>query len=238
MKNAIQLTLLLIIPLITSCTKYDMPRMQGGKTITTERDIDTNYTSLVAEGVFDIIIVEGQDYDIQIVCPENKLPYIETSVINGELIITENNNRVSGNGPMQVFVNKTVLSHLRNDGSGKISGKSLSATSINIENVGSGNIKLGVVSEESVHIFNDGSGTIELEGETTDILIDNRGSGNIDLLTLIANSGEVDNEGSGNVFINVSDLLKVRIDGSGNVLYMGNPSLQVNINGSGVVRPY
>lgn len=212
--------------------------MNGGKTITSDRNIDSNYTGLSAEGAFDITFVENQDYSIRISCPENKLQYITTRISNGELYITEERNNVSSNGQIRVYVNKKVLDRLRNDGSGSITGQLAKTGSFYLENNGSGNIDLGISAEDLVSVLNDGSGNISLNGESDDISIDISGSGNVSAFGLAANHGIVGIEGSGNVKVKVSESLQVDIDGSGNITYMGNPSLQVNITGSGVVNPY
>ena len=172
MKNVKYLTLaILVMALVSSCTK-NYPHMNGGKTITSDRNIDSNYTGLSAEGAFDITFVENQDYSIRITCPENKLQYITTTISNGELYITEERNNVNSNGQIRVYVNKKVLDRLRNDGSGSITGQLAKTGSFYLENNGSGNIDLGISAEDLVSVLNDGSGNISLmESLTIYVLI-------------------------------------------------------------------
>jgi len=235
MKKAPQLMILLIVILISSCHK---PHINAGKTITVERQIDTNYSKLSIEGSFDIHIVNDQDYDIKIISAENMLPYIKTSVSNGELIITEKSNNVYGNYKNEIYVNKSVLNRLRNDGSSNIEGLLMRLEYLDIENNGSGNIHLRCDADDHVSIDINGSGNAVVQGVSEKIFVSINGSGNIEALSLYTESAYVNISGSGNVIVNTSETLNVNISGSGNVLYLGDPSLNVSITGSGEVKPY
>lgn len=239
MKKVTQVTIALLmgITLFSSCAK-DQPYMNGGKTITSDRNIDTNYTSLIAEGAFDIQFVEDQNYELRIVCPQNKLSYITTTVNNGVLYITEQNNNVNSSGPIYVYVNKSELENLINEGSGNIAGSIHSSNSVNIELHGSGNFNLDVIAQETTYLWINGAGNIELDGESANLNINIDGSGNINALSFPVENCFVAIEGSGNALVNVSNSLTVDISGSGNVEYLGDPSLQINITGSGEVKPY
>jgi len=235
MKNATTLILALATILVSSCTK---PAIHGGKTVTKERHIEANYDGITISGSFDMKIVDDESFDIRIECSENLLPYIETYVHDGELYITEKHNNVYGNTTRRIYVSKSSLNRLRNEGSGNIHGELENSTFLDIENHGSGNIELSCSTDTHVFLLINGSGNMDINGSTKNLEISIKGSGNIDALTLTAENGDVSITGSGNAMVNTSENLQVDIDGSGNVLYVGNPSLQVHITGSGEVKPY
>lgn len=235
MKKVVQFLPILILIISVSCNK---PSHYGGNPTTSERDLDTNYTGITIEGAFDLHIVQDQDYDIKIECSQNLLPYISTTTSNGELFITEENNRIRDNSPRRIYVNKSYLLRIRNDGSGNVIGSLAPATKLNLENRGSGNMTINSTTEEHVFVFNDGSGDFQLSGNTKNLIIEIRGSGNVEAFDLQAINGNIEIDGSGDVMVNVEESLIVSINGSGDVVYMGNPSLQVNIQGSGNVHPY
>lgn len=238
MKNLKYLTLaILLTAFVSSCSK-NYPHMNGGKTIRSDRNIDSNYTGLSAEGAFDITFVDNQDYSIRITCPENKLQYITTTINNGELYITEQRNNVSSNNSIKVYVNKNVLNRLRNEGSGNIVGELAKTESFYLENHGSGDINVAVSANDLVSVLINGSGDVSLNGDSDDLNIDISGSGNVDAFGLAAIHAYVKIDGSGDAEVKVSESLQVDINGSGDVIYMGDPSLQVSINGSGSVHPY
>jgi len=235
MKKTPLLFIVLIAIAISSCQK---PRINAGKTITVERQIDTNYSRLSIEGSFDIHIVNDQAYDIKIICAENLLPYIKTKVSNGELIITEKSNNVYGIDKNEIYVNKSVLNRLRNDGSSNIEGLLKKSEYLDIENNGSGNIQLRSNTDDHISIDINGSGNTVLQGVSEKIFVSINGSGNIEALSLYTESANINISGSGNVLVNTSETLNANISGSGNVLYLGDPSLNVSITGSGEVKPY
>lgn len=234
MKKTIHILLAMIILGGSACTKE---YKNGGNSVTVVRSIDTNYTQLFIEGAFDLQFVSNQDYDIKIVCPENLLPYIISDVVDGNLYISENSNHIRTNGPRTIYVNKSILNGLRNDGSGNITGQLTHSDFLDIENNGSGNFDLAVSTTNYISINNEGSGNINIDGNTKKVIIEINGSGNINALYLPTEEGIVSIEGSGNVSINSSVSLVVNINGSGNVSYLGNPALSVNITGSGQVLP-
>ena len=220
---------------MTSCTKS---YMDGGRMITVERQIDNNYSNLTVEGAFDLQLVENENYDIRIECPENLLPYIITNVHDGELYISEKTNHINARNRGTIYVNKTYLTTLRNEGSGNVKGHLDNSEYLDILNYGSGNIQLNASSDDHIFIDNEGSGNISIDGSTKDIIIKIDGSGNVDALYLYTENGDVTINGSGNSLVNCSESLEAYINGSGNVLYLGNPMLTVNITGSGEIRPY
>ena len=234
MKNTVKILLAMIILTATACTK---DYQNGGNTVSVERQIDTNYTQLSIEGAFDLQLVSNEDYDIKIVCPEKLLQYITTDVVNGQLTISEKSNHVQSNGPRTIYVNKSVLNVLRNDGSGNVSGRLAFSEFLDIENNGSGNLDLDASTEDHIYIDNEGSGNINIDGNSSKIIIDINGSGNVNALYLYTEIGDVTINGSGNATVNSSESLMVNINGSGNVQYIGNPTLSVNITGSGQVLP-
>ncbi len=232
MKNSVKILLAAIILTASACTK---DHQNGGNTVRVERQIDTNYTQLSIEGAFNLQLVSDEDYDIKIVCPEKLLQYITTDVVNGKLTISEKSNHIQSNGPRTIYVNKSVLNVLRNDGSGNVSGQLAFSEFLDIENNGSGNFDLAASTEDHIYIDNEGSGNINIDGNSSKIIIDINGSGNVNAQYLYTEIGDVTINGSGNVTVNSSESLMVNINGSGNVQYVGNPSLSVNITGSGQV---
>jgi hypothetical protein len=239
MKKVTQISIacLMAIVSLSSCEK-NTPYMNGGRTITVDRAIDTNYTGLSAEGSFNIQLVEDQDYSIRIISPENKLPYISTTINNGTLYIVEKNNRVNSHSSIQVFVNKSALNLLRNEGSGNVTGHISHTNDMSIENSGSGNLNLDLSVSNTIEIDNMGSGNIDLAGESSTVNIDIEGSGNVNTIDLQAQHAAVSINGSGSAYVNVAQSLYASINGSGDVVYLGSPSIELHVNGSGVVRPY
>lgn len=235
MKKTVLLTLTIIAITFASCHK---PRVFSGSTITQDRQIDTNYVAVTASGSFDVYFVEDQDYDIRVICGENKMQYIKTYVDNGTLFITEKSNHVVGGSQNKVYINKSYLLSYRNEGSGNMHGSFSAAPYLDIENSGSGNMDIHCNVEEHAYVFIDGSGNITINGNSDSFIARINGSGNIDAFALYTKDAETDIHGSGSIYVNASESLQVNISGSGDVVYLGNPSISSSITGSGQVRPF
>lgn len=235
MKKTVFLTLTIIAVALSSCTK---PRAFSGKTITQDRQIDTNYVAVTASGSFDVYFVENQDYGVRIVCGENKINYIKTYVENGRLYVTEKSNHIIGGKENKIYINKKYVESYRNEGSGNMVGSFAHAPYLDIENEGSGNMDIHCSTDDHVFVSIDGSGNIDISGNTSSFISVIDGSGNIDGFSLYSVDAEASINGSGSIYVNASESLVANISGSGDVVYMGSPSINANVTGSGQVRPF
>lgn len=235
MKKAVLFTLTIIAITLSSCQK---PRAFSGRTITQDRQIDTNYAAVTASGSFDVYFVNDEDYAIRIVCGENRMKYIKTHVENGTLFVTEKSHNIIGGGENKIYINKSYLERYRNEGSGNMTGRFAHSPYFDVENSGSGNMDIQCNTEDHIYVSIDGSGNINLSGSTQTFSAHINGSGNIDGFSLNSTDANANIIGSGSIYVNVTESLLVDISGSGDVVYIGNPSITTNITGSGQVRPY
>lgn len=196
------------------------------------------FTSLSARGPMDVQIDYGNSNSIKIEADENLLPYIETIVENGKLIIEPKKNiNLRSRSKIVVHVSMTKIKDLQLSGSGNINGSgaftSDDQTELGVS--GSGNIKLNSVSFKDVALNISGSGNIQLKNGTADDLkVSVSGSGNIDCSGVASENADVKINGSGNASVNANKSLSANISGSGNVFYKGNATnISTNVVGSG-----
>lgn len=199
-----------------------------------------NFTSLSSHGAMDVQISYGTSNIIQVEADENLLPYIETKVENGKLIIQPKKNvNIKSRLHIVVYVTMTTINSLSESGSGNISGSGTfnnnGKTDIRVS--GSGNIKLDFGTFNNMALFVSGSGNIDLEGNTANsITVSIAGSGNVDCSRVRCNDVDAKISGSGNVKVNVEKSIVARISGSGNVFYKGNATnISSKVSGSGKV---
>jgi len=257
MRNYRRTFLLIAFATLTlfSCRK---DRLNGGSIITEERTIDMSFDKIVLDAKFDVILVENQDYDIKIECPERKMEYIKTTVLGNELIIREDFNHVVTNKAKKIYINKNYLTSIENRKSGNLEGSLIEVPSMDIQIEGSGDVKLNFdatgnvsvnihgsgdvdldfVSQGAFDVDIDGSGDVKAEGEANNVVVAINGSGDVDTKMLEVLNADVFVDGSGDTFVNASDTLTVQISGSGDVYYLGSPVLEVTDNGSGDVIQY
>ena len=197
-----------------------------------------DFSSLSSHGAIDVKIIYGQSNSISVEADENLLPYIETNVVNGKLIIqTKKNVNLRSRKKMIVSVSMTKINALQLSGSGNIDGNGsfTSDEETKIMLSGSGNIHLSSGSFKDLELAISGSGNIDVKGGSANsVLVSVSGSGNADCSDVTADKADVKISGSGNAKVNVNKSLTANISGSGNVYYKGNASdISTRIMGSG-----
>ena len=200
----------------------------------------SNYTSLSSHGSMDVDIAYGNSNKIEVEADENLLPYIETVVENGNLIIRSKKNvNLKSRSKMVVHVSMTKITSLQLSGSGNINGEGAfnndGKTEIAVS--GSGNVKLSFDSFNELDLSVSGSGNMDLKSKTTkNITAKVSGSGNIDCSNIGCENVDAKISGSGNIKVYASHSIDAKISGSGNVFYKeGSPNISSKIVGSGKV---
>lgn len=200
----------------------------------------SEFTSLLSQGAMDVKINYGNSNSVVIEADENLLPYIETTVDNGRLIIKSKKNvHLKTSSKMVVQVSMTKINSLQLSGSGNLDGSGAFSSDgkTDIALSGSGNLKLDFDSFKDMEVSISGSGNIDLKGKSTNS-IDAKisGSGNIDCSGIASNDVDAKLSGSGNIKVYATNSIDARISGSGNVFYKGNaPKINSKVVGSGKV---
>ncbi len=225
MKNrpyAIVLIVLAFSTLACSLGNYVFTSSQtirGSGKLTSEPRSVSGFTSIDMQGSADVIVTFGETESAVVEADDNLLPYIETRVENGQLVIATRP-RVSYTTANPVRVNVTM--------------KTLSKTVLS----GSGNIDVSGLKGDAITIGLPGSGNITVKGSANSVYVTLGGSGMIVCKDLTAHSATVKLSGSGNVSVYASDNLDATISGSGNIQYSGNPAtINKTISGSGNINP-
>lgn len=210
------LFLMAISTLLFSCSKE---RIKGGGEINTETRSISGFTRVEISGSTNVIINQGSDFEVKVKAYSNLIPYLETKVQNGVLLIGYKSNSNIQNDNSEVYITMPRLEGLSVNGSGNI-------------------ITMGVFAEKEEFIASiNGSGNIEIEGgATNNFEIHISGSGNVKGFGLMTQKANISIAGSGNAEVSVAQNLKANIKGSGNVYYKGEPdSVDSQTSGSGQV---
>jgi hypothetical protein len=222
---------LFLTVMFSSCQKIN----GKGDTITESRTI-TGYSGIELSDVSTVYFTQGDTFSLVIHAQENLMPYIETKVKDGNLLIREKSGVNFGkHDPIQIYITAPSVTYLAVSGSGNINvtgtwtGSDLS-TSID----GSGDIQVENLAADNFTTKISGSGNVAVNGGVVNyenLTID--GSGNIDLKQLEADTVYAKISGAGDIYIRVIRFLDATIDGSGNIYYYGTPVITTHISGSG-----
>ncbi|MEO8719725.1 MAG: head GIN domain-containing protein [Ginsengibacter sp.] len=212
--------------------------IKGDGNLKTEVREVSGFTSLSSRGSIEVQINYGNTNNIKVEADENLLPYIETTVDDGTLLVQfKKNLNLKPRSKMVVYVSMNKIKNLQLSGSGNINGTgefgSDEQTKVNIS--GSGNINLNSVSFKDAELNISGSGNIELKkGNVENLKASVSGSGNIDCSGVTSQNVVVKISGSGNASVNVNKDLSASINGSGNVYYKGKATnITTKVAGSG-----
>jgi len=224
------ITSIILASLLSSCMHkhYSV----SGKTITELRTV-SYYNSINVEGSIDVFITHDTSYSVKVEAGENLMDYIETDVVNQELIIRQSKSNVVNAKPVKVYLNVDNLSRIETHGSGNLNTDELTSTYFELNKEGSGNADIHINADTIITVAI-GSGNCDYLGNVSYHKYSIDGSGNLSARYLYSSDSDISIEGSGNATIYVSNNLNASIDGSGNIYYYGNPSnVNYQINGSG-----
>jgi len=196
------------------------------------------FSSLSSHGPINVKIQQGQSDQIEVEADENLLPYIETKVEDGKLVVqTKKNVNLKTTSKMVVYVSMTTIKSLQLSGSGDIetTGNFEGAERSQILLSGSGNIHFSSGAFKDVDFAVSGSGNIMAKGGSANgVSVSISGSGNIYVSDITAQNVEVKISGSGNTKVSADKSLTAKISGSGNVFYKGTATnISSKVAGSG-----
>ncbi len=203
---------------VSGCGHLHMwgPTVQGNGETKTESREAQKFSQVTLAGSCEVRIVKSATPSIKVTADSNLLPYIETEIHGGELVVRTKGN-LNSKKEMVVEVGVDQLDEVRLSGSGSIDAKGLD--------------------ESSLKAVLTGSGNIVLHGKASEADFDIRGSGEIIGTDFKAKDAEARISGSGAIRVGPSERLKARVTGSGSISYVGSPQLDKSVTGSGSVEP-
>lgn len=220
----------------TTCTFAQMERIEGNGNVRKETRQVSNFTGILLSGSINVDVTYGDSKNVTVEGDENLLPYIETVVENGNLVVkTRDKVNVKSKNRLIVHAALTRVDRLRVSGSGNITGNGDFSNDgkADISVSGSGNINIAMSSFSETKINISGSGNVVLKGKSTNnIDATISGSGNIDCSDVICNDVFARVSGSGNIKVYANKSIEARVSGSGNIYYKGSAT-NINLKSSG-----
>jgi hypothetical protein len=213
-------------------------RVEGsGKVVTDERSIQAfQQVELAGEGR--LLMSPDGPAALEVRTDDNLLPYIETEVVDGRLIIsTRPDTDLQPSQGVTYRVRCDPLSEVVLSGSGDIDVNDCRVDDLAIRLDGSGSIGVEGIDATSVRAELAGSGTIGAIGRAGQLAASVDGSGTVDGAALEAGDVEARIPGSGRIMVWATNTLQASIAGSGQVLYRGDPAVTQDVSGSGAVTP-
>lgn len=229
-----------LVAIVSFCSFSPWETITGNGNLKKEIREASGFTGISLSGSMNVEMAYGNSNSITVEGDENLLPYIETKVENGNLVIkTKDKVRLRTENKLVVHVSLTKLSNLKLSGSGNINGSGdfSNDNSTTIAVSGSGNINVGINSFAETRIAISGSGNIVLKGNhTNNIDASVSGSGNIDCSNITCNDVLAHVSGSGDIKVYANKSIDAKVSGSGNIYYKGSATnLTIKSSGSGKI---
>lgn len=213
-------------------------KVKGNGQVTSEsRNAGGPFTGVSTLGNFNVYVSIGNTASVKIEGESNILPYIETYVDKGSLMVRSKDNvSLNTDQPVKVYITAPAISKIYSKGLGDIVGQTpiTDASKIEIHLEGNGNADLDV-DAPVVEAVVGGAGSIQLKGQTKNLDCKLMGLGSLKALDLLTEETSVTILGQGGAEVNASVKLDITIAGSGNVKYKGNVTPTKTITGNGSI---
>ncbi len=239
MKGKISFTVVVLVFSIVACDVTidggPSETVRGSGTVVEEnRSLgDLSGVQLTMPGTLHIAM--GTAESLRIEAEDNLLPYIQTAVRAGDLVIeTRQGINLRGTRPIHYYLTVDELTKIVISSSGDVVTQDLQSQSFSLTSSSSGDLSIGSLECTSLRVTMSSSGNVEILGgqvQRQDITLSS--SGEYRAQDLASVEAEVTLTSSGTATVRVSDRLGGRLSSSGNVYYIGNPEVSVRTTSSG-----
>jgi hypothetical protein len=188
--------------------------IRGNGNIVTENRAVQEFTSVEAEGAFDIEWAPGPS-SCTIRTDENLLQHVETSM-SGSKLRLEWHGQLRPTHGMKVKLSSSALSGVRLTGACRLAATKLSGKGFYLEGTG--------------------ATRVTVDGTVNELMATMSGASKLDAESLQVKTAELSISGAGKAEVSASESLKVAISGAGKVTYNGNPTIEKHISGAGTIR--
>jgi hypothetical protein len=188
--------------------------IRGNGHLVTENRPVTEFTSVEAEGAFDIEWVPGPS-SCTIRTDENLLRHVE-STMSGKKLVLEWHGQLHPTHGMKVKLSSASMTGARLTGAVRLTATRLSGNGFYLEGTG--------------------ATRVTVDGAVNELMATMSGASRLDAESLQVKTAELSISGAGKAEVSASDVLKVAISGAGKVTYAGNPAVEKHVSGAGTIR--
>ena len=213
----------------------------SGNVIKETRNLDA-FTAITDNGIFNVVVKQGDNHTAIIETDDNVIQYVETVVEKGRLIIrVKKDVQIKRVSKANIFVTVKNLTDVKTNGTGSMSVSDIKdLRDFNFEANGTGNADLNFTCKK-LTIKNSGTGSLSFDGACTNLALNNSSTGDVKVKGISAQNLSVNNNGTGRVHLaGKAAIFDLRNSGTGNVdaLDMIADNIDLFNNGTGNVAVY
>lgn len=212
----------------TGCENVTVSTGDGSEKVVGNGKVSSEYKEIKPfryiklNGVFSVVLKQGEKEALRIDTDENIQSYIVSTVVNDTLILTMKENvSIDKMKKIEVFITVNNLERLENRGVGELTCDGvLKLNELNVICEGVGATALNLHADK-LTIDSKVVGSLTLKGTVTNAVINHSGMGIIDAFDLKTESMNLTADGVGAANIFASKQLKINASGLGNINYKG-----------------
>jgi hypothetical protein len=212
----------------------------GSRAIVSEgRDVN-GFDSVTIKYPAEVTIRQSGSESMSIEADDNLLPQLSTRVINGMLIVENNepawNKRVNPSQPVRISITVKDLHSADFSTAGSMNVADLKTDAFKLSVSGAGDVNLNAMEVSSLDCRLSGAGNIKANGMADKTTLHISGVGNYNGAELSGNDADVHISGAGSATLWLKSSLNAAISGAGSIKYYGNPAVSQHVSGAGTVQ--
>ena len=207
----------------------------NGKLISENREV-SSFNQIDIEGVFNVVLTQGEKESVKVETDENIQPLILINVADNVLSVKmKDSTSINKMKKINIYISVVDISKLTSNGVGSLKCPQklkLKDFELITKGVGATDLKLSV---EKLTIHSEIVGALILSGEANEVVISHNGVGIIEAFELKAEKLSLHSDGIGSAEVYASKELTINSSGLGGVKYKGDPQVK-NIKNDGLCK--
>jgi hypothetical protein len=176
--------------------------VKGSGNVSKEKRDVAGFDSVEVSGIFQVEIVSGKDFSVEVQTDDNLVQFVKTEV-DGSTLEISLDKKVSSRSDLIVRVTAPNIQKIESAGVSKINASG--------------------IKNDSLAIDSSGASKISVSGETAKLTVEVSGAGSVNAEDLKAVDADIDANGACKISVNVSGSLKTDASGASHVTYTGDP---------------
>ncbi len=231
--KTIKITLLLIASTIffSSCNfNINTGKEGNGNVVKEMRNASEDFDEIIGNRGLEIILTKGETNSIEVESDENLQKHIKTSISDGRLEITTDEN-LSGSATKKIYVTFKLLKMIDASSGAEIDVKGqLKNEILTLEASSGAAIEADIFSKE-INVKTSSGAQISVSGKASQLIAKASSGGNIRAKDLTVATAKADASSGGDITVTVQDRLDSEASSGGQISYYGNPQ-EINSNNS------
>lgn len=216
------------------------------------------FSSISADGNFDVEVSQGQGSNILVSTDKTTLSQVKVSVSGSDLNLMQNQSAYTYDDSSKLIkatITTKAIKTINLNGDSVLHMKNIRANNLEVNMAGDsvgylqGDMKnihinmlentvlhVNLVSEDAIDLKISGNGKVELTGATKALSINSIGNATIDASKLTANNVDINATGASSVIVHAAATLSVDATGESAIQYYGNPVVTKNVIGESTVE--